>query len=154
MLGIVALGPNLRPDARGVEYLRTSRRSGLIGQYYTGDAMNLVFANDDDAGVGSNSRFSNVKIVVRPNYLYFNAVSTSLYSNQQQTGVVSVGGGNPVGTVASIAVPAAESLGGEHRPHGFAVYTRRVSRRQRTRRTGSGAPCQEAGRRVVPATRA
>ena len=33
-----------------------------VGQYYTGNAMRLVFANDDDAGVGSDSRFSNVRV--------------------------------------------------------------------------------------------
>ncbi len=61
-----------------------------VGQYYTGNAMNLVFANDDDAGVGSNSRFSNVRIISCPNCLDFSAVSMSLYSNQQQTGSISV----------------------------------------------------------------
>jgi mono/diheme cytochrome c family protein len=33
-----------------------------VGQYYTGIAMRLVFANDDDSGVGSTSRYSNVRI--------------------------------------------------------------------------------------------
>jgi hypothetical protein len=35
-----------------------------VGQYYTGTAMNLVFFNDYDigSGLGSNGRFSNVRI--------------------------------------------------------------------------------------------
>ena len=37
-----------------------------VGQYYTGSAMHLVLVNDDDAGAGSNSRFSNVRIIREP----------------------------------------------------------------------------------------
>ncbi len=33
-----------------------------VGEYYTGTGMNLVLANDDDNGAGSNSRFSNIDI--------------------------------------------------------------------------------------------
>jgi hypothetical protein len=33
-----------------------------VGQYYQGGAMRLVFANDNDAGSGNDSRFSNVRI--------------------------------------------------------------------------------------------
>lgn len=34
-----------------------------VGQHYTGSAMSLVFANDDDASSGNDSRFSNVRII-------------------------------------------------------------------------------------------
>jgi hypothetical protein len=36
-----------------------------VGQYYTGSAMSLVFVNDYDTstGIGSNSRYSNVRIL-------------------------------------------------------------------------------------------
>jgi YVTN family beta-propeller protein len=34
-----------------------------VGQYYTGTGMHLVFVNDHDAGLGSNSRFSNVRVI-------------------------------------------------------------------------------------------
>lgn len=37
-----------------------------VGQYYTGTGMSLVFVNDDDAGAGSNSRYSNIRIVNTP----------------------------------------------------------------------------------------
>ena len=33
-----------------------------VGQYYTGTAMRLVFTNDNDAGAGNDSRFSNVRV--------------------------------------------------------------------------------------------
>ncbi len=33
-----------------------------VGQYYTGNGMHLVFANDNDAGAGNDSRFSNVRV--------------------------------------------------------------------------------------------
>jgi cytochrome c peroxidase len=40
-----------------------------VGQYFTGAAMHLVVSNDDDAGsgLGSNARFSNVRIVTAGN---------------------------------------------------------------------------------------
>ena len=33
-----------------------------IGQYLTGDAMYLVFINDNDVGSGNNSTFSRVRL--------------------------------------------------------------------------------------------
>lgn len=36
-----------------------------VGAYYTGSNYNLVFINDDDAGVGSDSTYSNIRIYER-----------------------------------------------------------------------------------------
>ena len=61
-----------------------------VGHYYTGSAMNLVFMNDQDAGLGSNSRFSNVRVISCPDCLDFKVYSTSSYSNQDQQKNVSI----------------------------------------------------------------
>jgi len=37
-----------------------------VGQYYIGSAMHLVLVNDYDAGTGTNSRFSNVRVYESP----------------------------------------------------------------------------------------
>ena len=61
-----------------------------VGRFYTGNAMNLVFVNDDDAGVGGNSMFSNVRVLNCPGCLDFNVLSTSSFSNQDGDSNVSV----------------------------------------------------------------
>ena len=49
-------------------YFRNNSARGIVhyvipvGQHYTGNAMNLILINDQDNGIGSISRFSNVRI--------------------------------------------------------------------------------------------
>ena len=58
-----------------------------VGQYFSGPAMHLVFVNDDDAGTGTSSRFSNVRIIgegelnVAPSIIDPGSQSTELNSS-------------------------------------------------------------------------
>jgi len=61
-----------------------------VGRYFTGSAMKLVFANDNDAGSGNDSRFSNVRVYSCPGCLDFDLVSTSSYADQGIVGSFSV----------------------------------------------------------------
>ena len=68
-----------------------------VGQYYTGTNMYLIFVNDDDAGVGSESRYTDIR-VYDPNQVPAAPVITN-------PGIQS----NPIGVALSLDIVATDA---------------------------------------------